>query len=197
MFALPVPPTPSSSTTHPKLDSKYSIPVALTHSKAASGLQTLPGDKIVFSQSSFTSPNNVYIIRNLKAVEKAILEGSKNIAHVASVEKLTDFFGADLKDTGLSDGEEFWFKGALNKDVQGWTLKPKGWKAGEVKKWPAILLIHGGLHKLSGSWTIFVDVFLKVRKEHGRTNGPLAGIPTVSLSITICFLILHANYDND
>lgn len=182
VFGLPVPPTPSSSTTHPKLDSKYSIPVALTHGKAASGLQTLPGDKILFSQSSFTSPNDVYVIRDLKAVEKAILKGSKDITHVATVEKLTDFSGADLKDKGLSEGEEFWFKGALDKDVQGWTLKPKGWKVGEVKKWPAILLIHGGAYSaFSGSLAILIGFFLKVHKEHGRTNGPLAGIRTVSL----------------
>jgi len=44
----------------------------------------------------------------------------------------------------LSPGEEFWFKGAADKDVQGWTIKPKGWKAGEKKKWPVILFIHGG-----------------------------------------------------
>ncbi len=116
MFALPVPPTPSSSTTHPKLDSKYSIPVALTHSKAASGLQTLPGDKILFSQSSFTSPNDVYIIRNLKAAEKAILDGSENVARVATVEKLTDFSGADLKDKGLSEGERILVQGSSQQE---------------------------------------------------------------------------------
>ena len=65
------------------------------------------------------------------------------------VEKLTSFAEPDLKGKELSEGEEFWFKGALGKDVQGWALKPKGWKAGEKKKWPAILLIHGGPQ---GAW---------------------------------------------
>lgn len=122
--------------------------MAITHNKAASGLQTLPGDRILFSQSSLTSPNDVYIVRGLKTVEKAILAGNNNVKDIVNVEKLTSFSEADLKDKGLSQGEEFWFKGALDKNIQGWTLKPKGWKSGEVKKWPAILLIHGGTPSL-------------------------------------------------
>jgi len=50
-----------------------------------------------------------------------------------------------LKHKGLSEGEEIWFTGALDKKVQGWILKPKGWKEGEKKKWPVLLLIHGGV----------------------------------------------------
>ncbi|KAF8169251.1 Alpha/Beta hydrolase protein [Pholiota molesta] len=117
IFALPVPPTPSESTTHPKLDSKYTAPVALTHSKASSGLQTLPGGKILFSQSSFTSPNDVFVIRDLKSIEGSILAGNKNVADT----------------TRTSPGRRILVQGALNKDVQGWALKPKGWKAGDTK----------------------------------------------------------------
>ncbi|KAF8964345.1 Alpha/Beta hydrolase protein [Flammula alnicola] len=151
VFALPVPPTPSHSLaiTHPKLESKFSIPVAITHSKAASGLQILPGGKILFTQSSFISPNDVFVVRNLKAIEEAILAGNATAAQNAKIEQITHFSEADLKGKDLSDGEEFWFKGALNKNVQGWALKPKGWKAGDKKKWPAILLIHGGPQ---GAW---------------------------------------------
>ncbi|KAF9483390.1 hypothetical protein BDN70DRAFT_873894 [Pholiota conissans] len=153
VFALPVPPTPSESTAHPKFDAKYTTPIALTHSKAASGLQVLPGHKLLFSQSSFTSPNDAFVIRNTKAIQEAILaaggDKDKVLADVVKVDKLTGFADADLKGKELSEGEEFWFKGALEKDVQGWALKPKGWKAGEKKKWPAILLIHGGPQ---GAW---------------------------------------------
>ena len=148
MFALPVPPTPLHSTTHPKLDSKYSTPLAITHTKAASGLQILPGGNLIFSQSSLTSPNDVFIIRDLKNLEAAILSGDSAALAKVQPEQLTNFSEADLKDKGLSEGEEIWFKGALNKDVQGWILKPKGWKEGEKKKWPVLLLIHGGVSGL-------------------------------------------------
>lgn len=144
VFVLPVPPTPVESTTHPKLDSKYSTPVPLTHSKAASGLQVLPGGRILFSQSSFTNPNEAYVINDLKTVEQAILANGEPTKIETKMEKVTDFWTADLKGKNLSEGEEFWFQGAEGKDVQGWTLKPKGWNDGDAKKWPVVLLIHGG-----------------------------------------------------
>ncbi|KAF6755918.1 Alpha/Beta hydrolase protein [Ephemerocybe angulata] len=50
VFALPVPPTPSESSTHPRLDAKYTTPVPLTHSRAATGIQVLPNDRLIFSQ---------------------------------------------------------------------------------------------------------------------------------------------------
>lgn len=75
VFTIPVPTTPSASTTHPILAPKFNIPVAITHTGAASGLQTLPGNKIIFSQSSFTSPNDVYLVKDLEKLEKEILEG--------------------------------------------------------------------------------------------------------------------------
>ena len=147
VFILPIPPTPLESTTHPKLDPKYSTPIPLTQSKAASGLQILPG-RILFSQSSFTGPNDVYVINNLRAIEKALLADGKPLTIEAKIERVTDFSMAELRGKILSEGEEFWFKGAEGKNVQGWTLKPRGWKDGDFKRWPVALLIHGGLHNL-------------------------------------------------
>ena len=43
--------------------------------------------------------------------------------------------------------EDFWFKGAGGDSVQGFVLKPPMWEAG--KKYPTILLIHGGPQ---GAW---------------------------------------------
>lgn len=149
VFALPVPPTPSKSTTHPELDSKYSIPVALTQGKTASGLQTLPGSRILFSQSSFTSPNDVYVASDLKTLEGAILVNNDAVLTGVRVEKVTNFSDAELKGKSLSEGEEFWFKGAEGKNVQGWVIKPRSWTEGEKKKWPGLLFIHGGLISIS------------------------------------------------
>ena len=144
VWALPVPPTPSQSTINPSLDGKYTTPFALTHGRAASGLQTLSGGKIVFSLSSFTSPNDVFLIRNLDVVEEAILSGNAGSIKDVKINRITHFSDEDLKDKDLAEGESFYFKGALDKDVQGWALKPKGWKEGDKKKWPVVLLIHGG-----------------------------------------------------
>jgi hypothetical protein len=142
VFILPVPPTPVESTTHLKLDSKFSTPIPLTQSKAASGLRVLSG-RILFSQSSFTTPNDVYVINDLKAIEQAIRAGAL-LTVEPKIERVTDFWREELRGKNLSEGEEFWFKGAEGKSVQGWTLKPKGWKDGDIKKWPVALLIHGG-----------------------------------------------------
>ena len=151
IFVLPVPPTPDKSTTDPKLAPKYATPVALTRSRAASGIQTLFTGRLLFTQSSFTSPNDVFIIRGLKRWEADIEQNENPVPFTGQVEQITRFTENSLKGKDLSAGEEFWFKGADDKNVQGWVLKPKGWKAGEKKKWPVALLIHGGRPDLSSS----------------------------------------------
>jgi hypothetical protein len=142
VFVLPVPPTPDHSTTDPVLPPKYTFPVPLTHRHAASGIQALPNSRLMFTQSSLTSPNDVFIIHDL---EDKMKEDHKTTFQ-GRVEQVTRFTQESLRDKQLDAGEEFWFKGAEGKDVQGWILKPKGWKSGETKKWPIVLLIHGGKH---------------------------------------------------
>jgi dipeptidyl aminopeptidase/acylaminoacyl peptidase len=170
VFGLPVPPTPFESTTHPKLDSNYSTPVPLTQSKAASGLQILPG-RMLFSQSSFTTPNDVYVINDLRAIERAILADGEPLTIETKIERITDFWTAELRGKNLDEGEEFWFKGAEGNSVQGWTIKPKGWKDGDNKKWPAVLLIHGGLHDLRQLFQR-LSLFLQ-RRSTKRMGGPM------------------------
>ncbi|KAF9013539.1 alpha/beta-hydrolase [Cyathus striatus] len=99
---------------------------------------------LLFSQSSLTSPNDVFIIHGLPHANSPDLDISKT-----DTKQLTQFTAGDLKHKNLSKGEEFWFKGALEKDVQGWALKPRGWQEGDKKKWPVVLLIHGGPQ---GAW---------------------------------------------
>jgi dipeptidyl aminopeptidase/acylaminoacyl peptidase len=171
VFILPVPPTPLESTTRPKLDSKHSTPVPLTQSKAASGLQILPG-RILFSQSSFTTPNDVYVIKNPREIEQAIVADAGPLTIEAKIEKVTDFWTTDLGRKNLSEGEEFWFKGAEGKSVQGWSLKPKGWKDGDTKKWPTVLLIHGGCHNLQRMFFQRLNSILHCRTT-GRLGGPM------------------------
>jgi hypothetical protein len=143
VFVVPLPPTPDHSTTDPVLPPKYTTPVTLTHTHAASGIQTLPNGRLIFMQSSFTSPNDVFIFRGLESLEDMI-ETQCSVAFEGQAEQVTRFTEESLKGKHLSSGEEFWFKGAESRNVQGWILKPKGWRSGERKQWPIILLIHGG-----------------------------------------------------
>jgi dipeptidyl aminopeptidase/acylaminoacyl peptidase len=56
----------------------------------------------------------------------------------------------------LNPAEDFWFTGAADAKVQGFVVKPPNWKPG--RKYPAILLIHGGPQ---GAW---------LDEWHGRWN---------------------------
>ncbi|KAF7980487.1 hypothetical protein HWV62_37978 [Athelia sp. TMB] len=143
IFVLPVPPTPKESTDNPGLPSFYTTPVELVGSAASSDIQPLGDNRLLFTQSSFTSPNDVFVLEGLKALE-AELDGTREASFKGSVKQVTKFTEEALKGKQLAEGEDFWFKGAEGKDVQGFILKPKGWKQGENKKWPVLLLIHGG-----------------------------------------------------
>jgi len=144
VFVLPLPPTPSHSTTHPSLAKKYTTPVSLTQSKAASGIQVLPGGRLLFSQSSYTSPNDVFVIANLKYLEESIDKNELPVQFEGPIEQITSFTKDELKGKNLSEAENLWFKGADGRNVQGWALKPKGWTSDQKKKYPVVLLIHGG-----------------------------------------------------
>ena len=138
VFALPVPPTPSESVTDPDLPKEYREPVELTSSGAASGIQVLPNGRLLFTRSSTTSPNDVYVLRGLERVTQAGTEKPQ-------VEQLTRFAADALEGKSLDPGEDFWFEGAEARKVHGWVLKPPGFKKGDEKKWPIAVLIHGGM----------------------------------------------------
>lgn len=143
IFILPIAPTPENSSTNPNLPSHFTTPAELTSSGAASSIQTLSEGRLLFTRSSLTSPNDVFILRGLDGFGKG-LKDQKSAKFQGQPEQVTHFVKDALKSKDLANGEDFWFKGAEDKDVHGWILKPKGWKAGEKKKFPVLLLIHGG-----------------------------------------------------
>jgi dipeptidyl aminopeptidase/acylaminoacyl peptidase len=53
-----------------------------------------------------------------------------------------------LRQFALSEPEELNFRSTDNLRVQGWLMKPLGWRAGE--RYPLILAIHGGPHGMYG-----------------------------------------------
>ncbi|KAL1702382.1 Alpha/Beta hydrolase protein [Schizophyllum commune] len=130
VFSYPLVMMPVSSDHDP---GKPRNPVALTSSGAASGIQALTGGRILFSRSSFRSPNDVFVISD-----------QSSCVDPPVVAQITNFTAADLTTKYVAAGEEFWFKGALDRDVQGWIFLPKNFEKGEEKQWPVALLIHGG-----------------------------------------------------
>ncbi|KDQ62499.1 hypothetical protein JAAARDRAFT_30397 [Jaapia argillacea MUCL 33604] len=153
VFVIPVPPTPSKSSTHPVLPPQYLTPLALTESGAAGGVQVLPGGRVLFTSSSLTGPNDVFVIKGLRKEDGFDMHHQASpkstISANVKITQITKFTEDALKGKNLSVGEEFWFKGANDKNVQGWIVKPPGFKEGEKKKWPVLLLIHGGPQ---GAW---------------------------------------------
>ena len=116
----------------------------MTQHRAASAIQVLITSRLLFTQSSFTSPNDVFVIKDLERFEREVLQSDDLVSFSGDIQQITHFTENALKDKRLDKGEEFWFKGANDYDVQGWILKPGGWKDGDTKKWPILLLIHGG-----------------------------------------------------
>ncbi|KAJ7069651.1 Alpha/Beta hydrolase protein [Mycena amicta] len=142
IFAIPIPATPAT-------DVAIRHPIALTHSGAVSGVQPLPGGRLLFSKSSFTSPNDVYLIGGLDAFERDLR--SMPIEINEQIRQVTHLTRDALKGKDLQGGEEFWFR-SEDRDVHGWLFKPRGWTADEnkLRRWPVAMVVHGGP---AGSWT--------------------------------------------
>ena len=106
----------------------------------------------MYSQSSFTKPNDVYVIRGLDQLPTSYDSWDNDTKHLGSdtftVAQLTKFTEEELKDKQLDAGEEFYFDGA-EREIQGWILKPKGYSKDDKKKWAPLLFIHGGPQ---GAW---------------------------------------------
>ncbi|KAF7768229.1 hypothetical protein Agabi119p4_7472 [Agaricus bisporus var. burnettii] len=151
LFYLPVPPTPSESTTDPILDEIYTKPTELTSTGAVTGMYTMFTGRVLFSRSSLTSPNDAYLIQHLPRHLSDLTQPSERVAKglKGDISKISGFTEAALREKWLHPGEEFYFAGANDKKIHGWAFKPRGWKEGDKKKWPVVLFIHGGPQ---GAW---------------------------------------------
>jgi dipeptidyl aminopeptidase/acylaminoacyl peptidase len=128
VFGIEVPATPKDSASN----AVYAEPKALTENGAVSGVHPLKDGRLVFTRSTLTSPNEVFLLSHSG---HSLLEGAKE-------RQLTAFSEQGLKDKHLDKGTELWWDGAKQK-IQGWVLTPPGFKKGDDKKWPVVMLIHG------------------------------------------------------
>ena len=60
----------------------------------------------------------------------------------SGMKKRTELTKPLVKKLRLNEPEEFWFTASDGSEVQGWIVKPKGYKKG--KKYPTLIEIHGG-----------------------------------------------------
>jgi len=107
-------------------------PEKILSGRTFSGVSLLPdGQTFVMLDQAMNRPNDVW---------------SYNAAAKKSA-RLTDLNKALLAGLAMNPAEEFWFEGANKDKVHGFLLKPPAFDA--AKKYPLLLLIHGGPH---GPW---------------------------------------------
>ena len=82
------------------------------------------GSTIAFSATDEATPSEVWVLR--EGESKRVTEMTKVI-----VEKMW-----------IGQPEEFWFTSTGGVQLQGWVMRPNGFKKGE--KYPTVLMIHGG-----------------------------------------------------
>lgn len=118
--------------------------MTLTHTGAVADIQPLPNGEVLFTRSSLTSPNDVFVLRNIGKIDLESPDAQNQANRVVQAVQLTKFTADALSSKTLSEGEDFWFEGSENRTIHGWIIKPKGFEKGERKKWPGLLIIHGG-----------------------------------------------------
>ncbi len=110
------------------------LPVSLTQDHAVGGVQSISNGSLLYTESSFLGPNNLFV-----------LSGLTHPGETLNVHQITKFGEPVLRNKMLSQYEEIWFEGAESVQVQGWVVKPAGWSKADAKStWPLMFLIHGG-----------------------------------------------------
>ena len=100
--------------------------------------------------------NSIAWVRDATEAPAEVHSANISAAGIASAHVVTHENDALVAQLAVNPAEDFWFTGANGSKVQGFLVKPPNWQAG--KKYPAILLIHGGPQ---GAW---------LDQWHGRWN---------------------------
>jgi len=116
----------------------------------------MPNGRLIFLHQDNAEPNTVYTIKT---------SGK-------SLKKLTSLNDELLADIEWGEMEDVWFKGAGGNDVQMFVMHPPFFnKEDQTKKWPLLVLVHGGPHGTFG------DDF------HPRWNSQLFAAPGYVLAM--------------
>lgn len=110
------------------------LPTPLLFNGSTSSITPIDSSTLLLSINSLTSPSNSYLL--------TAAESMSHHSHPSELHQITDWHEKAIGNAlDGQQGEEFWFEGADGWRVMGWAVKPKGWKAGQEKKWPMAFLI--------------------------------------------------------
>lgn len=99
------------------------------------------------TQLSIAKNGTVAWIRESASAPPEVWTGTLDASGVSNQRAFTHENDALLAGLTLPPLEDYWFKGANNVSIHGWVMKPPQYEAG--KKFPVLLLIHGGPQ---GAW---------------------------------------------
>lgn len=137
LYTLPVPRKPTAADLARKPKAVYS-----RHSSSSPAV-VRPGKhanatRVVFTRSSMSYPPEAFVL----ALPAAAAEvDDDDFAALVDARSVTNFTAGQMKDKRLEEPESFYFTGAEGVQVQGWAVKPVGFKKGH--KYPLAFLIHG------------------------------------------------------
>jgi dipeptidyl aminopeptidase/acylaminoacyl peptidase len=142
--------------------------VALRDARAAGAPQAIVegGNNVAFSLAR--DGRALAWLRDATDRPAEVFVGTVEGGRVAA-RQLTHTNDAALSELALSPAEDFWFRGAGGDSVHGFLVKPPNWERG--KKYPAILLIHGGPQ---GAW---------LDQWHSRWNYNMLAAPGFALVV--------------
>ena len=118
--------------------------------------QVIVGDHNNTAFSVSRDGRSVVWVRDATQFPAEVYAGDLTATGAANVRALTHENDSLVSSLAVNPAEDFWFAGAAGVKVQGFVVKPPNWQPG--KKYPAILLIHGGPQ---GAW---------LDQWHGRWN---------------------------
>ncbi len=103
-------------------------------------------DELLVTRESTTEPADLYLLRPGSGIAPILKLGPRAAGATpadagATTERLTRT-GDVLSAVEMNPAEEFWYSGAGGHPIQGFLIRPPGFRAG--RKIPLILLIHGG-----------------------------------------------------
>lgn len=159
LFQLDVP-VPSDRSSTPSV----SEPARLTASDAVTAAAPLSSDKILVTESSFTSPNKLTLV-DATGASAAVGIKDQNVPKRPGCSPVADLTRNLVAKTELSSGQSFWFSGSEGRQVHGvsafadeatllqltrasqYILFPLGHESADArrgKKLPLAFLVHGG-----------------------------------------------------
>jgi dipeptidyl aminopeptidase/acylaminoacyl peptidase len=105
---------------------------------------TPDGKAIIATRNSLTEPANLYRIDYPLGItyEGPASKAQSEISKAGRLTQLTHVNDALLAELDMSPGESVWTKGAGGAQIQSLIVKPPAFDAG--KRYPAIVLVHGG-----------------------------------------------------